>query len=95
MILTPVEQAPYVHTNLVDYGDITVREEVWDIDGLLKAQQTKSRPIIEKEVISKLLSAIEEHGLEKVLALRDRKRKPFNLVDLSNPLEVRGKGRGV
>jgi len=27
---------------------------------------------------------------KKILTLR-----PFNLVDLSNPLEVRGKGRGV
>ena len=43
-LLTPKEQAPFVHTDLVDYGDTTVGEEVWDIEGLLKAQLAKAQP---------------------------------------------------
>ena len=58
---------------------------------IAKAQYKKCEPLI----IQALLSAIEEHGLNKVLALRDKKRKPFNLADLSDPREIRGRGTGV
>jgi len=48
-LLTPGEQAPFVHTDLVDYGDTTVGEEVWDIEGLLNAQLAKAIPLISAE----------------------------------------------
>jgi len=52
-------------------------------------------PIIEAETIKTLLDAIEEHGLDKVLALMKKKRKPFNWGIFSNPVEIRGRGTGV
>jgi len=43
-LLAPIERSPFCHTSLVDYGDVTVGEEVWDIEGLLKAQLAKCNP---------------------------------------------------
>ena len=64
------------------------------LDKIEKEAQEKVREI-EIQTIKKLLAVIEEHGLDKVLALRDTKQEPFNFASLSDPLEVRGKGKGV
>jgi len=45
-LLTEIEKAAYSHTSLVDYGDVTVGEEVWDMDGLLKAHLSKITEVV-------------------------------------------------
>ena len=51
---------------------------------------------IENQTIKAVLAAIEKHGLDKVLALRDKRQSAYSiLADLSNPFEVHSKGRGV
>ena len=74
-----------------------------NIDSVLEAQLAKvkrndeQRKLeIENQTIKAVLAAIEKHGLDKVLTLRDKRRSAYSiLADLSNPLEIRGKGKGV
>lgn len=64
LLLTPEERLPFSRTSLVDYGDVTVGEEIWDIDGLLKAQLAKCKKE-EYEFLDKIAKCLYEQDYSK------------------------------
>jgi len=59
-LLAPEAQRPFAKLEQIGYGDITVTEEHWDIDGLLKAQLEHAIPIIRKAERERVIAVIND-----------------------------------